>query len=129
MKLLPLLLTVWLLGPVGFQAQQEKPKPPVEPAFEGCLAKSTTADIFLLTNARAVGGPIVGTGLRLRVMADHKGIELLPHVNHVVQIAGPVEGAMPPVGKQVPEPELPQIRAKSLSMISNECILPVSGRE
>lgn len=124
MKLFPLLLTVSLLGPVGFQAQQEKPKPQTEPAFEGCLAKSSTEGVFLLTNARAVSGTIVGTGMRFRVMPDNKGVELLPHVNHVVQITGPVEGTMPAAGKQVPEPELPQIRAKGLSMISNECIVP-----
>lgn len=122
MKLIPLLLTVSLLSPIGFQAQQEKPKPPADPVFEGCLAKSSTEGTFLLTNARAVNGTIVGTGLRFRVMPDNKGVELMPHVNHVVQITGPVEGTMPPAGKQVAEPELPQIRAKGLSMISNECI-------
>ena len=106
----------------GAQQQQQQTPPPPDPAFEGCLAKSTTEGVFLLTNARAVSGTIVGTGLRFRVMPDNKGIELLPHVNHVVQITGPVEGTMPPAGKQVPEPELPQIRAKGLSMISNECI-------
>lgn len=102
--------------------QQQTPAPPSEPALEGCLAKSRTEGVFLLTNARAVSGTIVGTGLRFRVIPDHKGIELLPHLNHVVQITGPVEGAMPSAGKQVPETELPQIRAKGLSMISNECI-------
>lgn len=103
-------------------AQQQPTPPPPEPAFEGCLAKSTTDGVFLLTNARAVNGTIAGTGLRFRVVPDNKGITLLPHVNHVVQITGPVEGAIPPAGKPVPETELPQIRAKGLSMISNECI-------
>lgn len=128
MKLLPLIVALGLLGPVGSQAQQEKPTPPVEPAFEGCLAKSSTEGMFLLTNARAVNGTIVGTGLRFRVMPDNKGVELLPHVNHVVQITGPVEGTVPPAGKQVPETELPQIRAKGLSMIANECIVPQGQR-
>lgn len=103
-------------------AQQQPTPPPPDPAFEGCLAKSSTDGVFLLTNARAVAGTIVGTGLRFRVMADNKGIELLPHINHVVQVTGPVEGAVPPVGKPIPEPELPQIRVKGLSMISSECI-------
>lgn len=106
----------------GAQQQQQQTPPPPEPAFEGCLAKSTTEGVFLLTNARAVSGTIVGTGLRFRVMPDNKGVELLPHVNHIVQITGPVEGRVPPAGKQVPEPELPQIRARGLSMISNECL-------
>lgn len=104
------------------QQQQQTPPPSPEPAFEGCLAKSTTEGVFLLTNARAVSGTIVGTGLRFRVMPDNKGVALLPHLNHVVQITGPVEGTIPAAGKQVPEPELPQIRAKGLSMISNECL-------
>lgn len=124
MKILPLVFAVSLLTPAGFQAPQEKPKPPTEPAFEGCLAKSSTEGTFLLTNARAVSGTIVGTGLKFRVMADNKGVELLPHVNHVVQITGPVEGTIPPAGKPVPENELPQLRAKGLSMIANECITP-----
>ena len=128
MKLLPILLAASILAPVGAQqTTQEKPTQPVDPAFEGCLAKGPTDGVFLLQNARAVSGTIVGTGLRLRLVADNKGIELLPHLNHVVQVSGPVEGTVPTPPtpeKPVPDTELPQVRVKAVSMISNECIVP-----
>lgn len=124
MKLLPILLAASLLAPVvAQQTTQEKPKQPVDPAFEGCLAKGPTEGVFLLQNARPVAGTIVGTGLRFKLVADNKGIDMTPHLNHVVQVSGPVEGTVPPAGKQVPEAELPQVRVKSLSMISNECVI------
>lgn len=122
MTFLPYVLALMLnVGP-GFHASQDRLQPPPDPTFEGCLAKSATDGVWLLTNARAISGTIVGAGLRFRVIPDTKGIELVPHVNHVVQVTGPVEGTIPAQGKQVQEADLPQIRAKSLAMVSNECL-------
>ncbi len=129
MTFLPILLAASILAPFGaHQATQEKPKPAAESAFEGCLAKSTTEGVFLLTNARAVAGTIVGVGLRLKVVADNKGIDLFSHLNHVVQVTGPVEGTISTSGKPIPEAELPLVRVKALSMISSECIVPSTIR-
>ena len=125
MKLFPILLAASILAPFAAQqTTQAPPKQPVDPAFEGCIAKGPTEGVFLLQNARAVAGTIVGTGLRFRLVADNKGINLTPHVNHVVQVTGPVEGQIPAPGKTVPDTELPQLRVKVLSMISSECIVP-----
>ncbi len=125
MKLFPILLAASILVPFAAQqTTQDTPKQPVDPAFEGCIAKGPAEGVFLLQNARAVAGTIVGTGLRFRLIADNKGVNLAPHVNHVVQVTGPVEGQIPVPGKAVPDAELPQLRVKTLSMISSECIVP-----
>lgn len=125
MNVLPILFVVSLLSPsTGNQAVQETPKPAPAPSFEGCLAKGATEGTFLLQNARSVSGTVAGTGLRFRLVADTKDIALAPHLNHVVRVTGPVEGTIPASGSSVPEPDLPQIRVKALSMISNECLAP-----
>jgi hypothetical protein len=125
MKLMSLVFAVSLLAQFsGGPAVQEPPKPAVAPSFEGCLAKGSAEGTFLLQSARDVSGTVVGTGLRFRLVADTKDIALMPHVNHVVRVTGPVEGTIPPAGSTVPEADLPQIRVKALSMISSECIVP-----
>lgn len=125
MTLLPILLAASILVPFAAQqTTQDTPKQPVDPAFEGCIARGPTEGVFLLQNARPVAGTIVGTGLRFRLIPDNKAINLAPHVNHVVQVTGAVEGQLPAPGKTVPDTELPQLHVKTLKMVSSECIVP-----
>lgn len=122
MKFLPVILFVGLTAVAPGHQTQDPPQKPAELTFEGCLTAAATEGGFLLRNAHAVGGAIAGTGLQFRVIPDHKGIELRPHLTHIVQVTGPMEGAIPPTGRVVPERELPLIRVRTLSMISNECL-------
>lgn len=107
-------------------AQARAQQAPKELTFEGCLTKGAEGQL-LLTNAHSVGGVMAGAGLRFRLQSAHEGIPLQPHLNHVVQITGPLEGVMPPAGRTVPDRELPLIRVKTLSMISNECLIARRG--
>ncbi len=125
MTLLPILLAASILVPFAAQqTTQDTPKQSVDSAFEGCIARGPTEGVFLLENARPVAGTIVGTGLRFRLIPDNKAINLAPHVNHVVQVTGAVEGRIPAPGKTVPDTELPQFHVKTLKMVSSECIAP-----
>jgi hypothetical protein len=123
MKLLPVLLFVGLTAAVPVVQSQETQKKPTDPAFEGCIAAAQAEGAFLLRNAHAAGGTIAGTGLQFRLLPD-KGVELKPHVGHVVRVTGPMEGTVPASGKTVPEPELPLIRVKTVTMVSSECLQP-----
>jgi len=125
MKLLPIMFAVSLAwSSTGSQVAQEAPKPVTDPSFEGCLAKGAAENTFLLQNARSVSGNVPGVGLRFRLVAEAKDVALVPHVNHVVRVTGPVEGTVPAQGATLPETELPRIRVKALQMISSECISP-----
>ncbi len=103
----------------------DTPQPPAQPprelTFEGCVTRGADGQL-LLTNAHSVGGVIAGAGLRFRLLPDHDGILLQPHLNHVVQLTGPMDGLLPPPGRIVPDRELPLIRVKTVSKISNECL-------
>lgn len=121
MKLLPFVLALSVLAPLTSQTAQEKQKPPADPSFEGCLARGSAEGVFLLQNGREVTGTVVGAGLRFRLVPDNKSIDLLPHLNHVVRVTGPVTGTVP-VTEKAPERDLPQLRVKALTMVSNECV-------
>jgi hypothetical protein len=122
MNFLPALLVVSLLVPATGLQTQDPPQKPKELTFEGCLSKGATEGSLLLKNAHAVGGTIAGTALQFRLIPDNEGIDLQSHLTHVVQVSGPMEGTIPAAGRTVPERELPLIRVRTVSMISNECL-------
>lgn len=104
------------------QIQQEQSRPDV--TLTGCLATGESG-AYLLSNAVAESG-IVGTNLKFLVVADNDGINLKSHLNHQVRVMGPTDGKAP-TSRPVPESELPTIRVKTISSVTNECVGPGRG--
>jgi hypothetical protein len=111
---------------------QTPPPPPAEVTFEGCLAQGNTPDVFILQNAKAIGGAATESNLRLVVTPKDATIALKQHLTHLVQVTGvrvaaPTPTATPTptptAGQPVPDSALPKITASKITMMSNECVM------
>jgi len=122
-------LCVLASGLVSAQAAppQAPPQAP-EVTFEGCLAQGNTPGVFILQNAKSVGGATTESNVRFVVTPKDSTITLRPHVTHLVQVTGVRDATpTPPAGSAVPESALPKITASKITMMSNECVVPVAS--
>lgn len=124
MKSLTTAIAICLLVGGSIQAstrqQQEQPQPP-ELTARGCVTAGGDTGTFVLTNAVIEAGSIKGTNVRFRLIPD-TGVELKPHLNHLVRVTGVTQGKVPPPGQTVPESDLPTLRIHTLKMVSSECL-------
>jgi hypothetical protein len=109
------------------QAQQQQPPPqstakPMEVTLVGCVVRGTTPKTFLFENA--VDPAKKDEKARTFVLVATPQMDLVPHVNHKIQLVGLAETKVVtpvPPATTVAEKDLPTFTIKTITHVADTC--------
>jgi hypothetical protein len=105
---------------------ETKPGQTADIVLTGCLIQGTGPAVFILDNAKLSANDPAEHAQSYVLASSAEDVNFKGHLNHEVTITGStmaaVKGAQPPAGKTVEEKDLPQLTAKSLTMVSDRCL-------
>jgi hypothetical protein len=130
------------LGAAGTQATQATPQStdsqkqmPPEVTLTGCIVQGSSPTVFILDNAKKDPASTTEKGVRYFLASTVEDIDVRAHLNHQVRIVAELDAkvsadpvTLPPVPPVPPPPteaekNLPKLKAKSLTMVSDTCAL------
>jgi len=137
MKKLITTFAVCLSVGVGASAMQQQQTPPPDPQAQaqpqdqkpatqeitltGCLIQGTGPTVFVFDNAKKDPKSETEKAMKYVVVAGAQDLNLRPHLNHQVQIAGTWDGKTAPATGKVEEKDLPRFTAKTVTMVADTC--------
>ena len=109
--------------------QEPQKQMPPEVTLTGCVVQGSSPTVFILDNAKKDPASTTEKGVRYVLASTVEDVDLRTHLNHEVRIVGEVDlkvsadPVTPPVPPVPPDPEknLPKLRAKSVTMVSDTC--------
>ncbi len=124
------------------QATDQKQTPP-EVTLTGCVVQGSSPTVFILDNAKKDPASATEKGVKYILASAVEDVDLRTHLNKEVRIVGEVDvkvkadpvtpavtpAVTPPVTPTVPpvpadpEKDLPKLKAKSVTMVSDTCAM------
>jgi hypothetical protein len=109
--------------------QEPQKQMPPEVTLTGCVVQGSSPTVFILDNAKKDPASTTEKGVRYVLASAVEDVDLRTHLNHEVRIVGEVDikvsadPVTPPVPPMPPDPEknLPRLKAKSVTMVSDTC--------
>jgi hypothetical protein len=109
--------------------QEPQKQMPPEVTLTGCVVQGSSPTVFILDNAKKDPASTTEKGVRYVLASAVEDVDLRTHLNHEVRIVGEVDikvsadPVTPPVPPVPPDPEknLPRLKAKSVTMVSDTC--------
>jgi hypothetical protein len=109
--------------------QEPQKQMPPEVTLTGCVVQGSSPTVFILDNAKKDPASTTEKGVRYVLASAVEDVDLRTHLNHEVRIVGEVDikvsadPVTPPVPPVPPDPEknLPKLKAKSVTMVSDTC--------
>ena len=121
--------------PPATQATAPQKQTPPEVILTGCIVQGSSPTVFILDNAKKDPASAIEKGVRYLLASAVEDVDLRTHLNHEVRIVGEVDvkvsadpvtaPPVPPVPPVPTDPErmLPKLTAKSVTMVSDTCVL------
>jgi len=111
------------------QATDPQKQTPPEVTLTGCVVQGSSPTVFILDNAKTDPASAAEKGVKYILASAVEDVDLRTHLNHEVRIVGEVDVKVsanpvtPPVPPVPPDPEkdLPKLKAKSVTMVSDTC--------
>ena len=117
-------------APPATQATEPQKQTPPEVTLTGCVVQGSSPTVFIFDNAKKDPASATEKGVKYLLASAVEDVDLRTHLNHEVRIVGEVDikvsadpvtpPAVPPVPPD-PEKNLPKLKAKSLTMVSDTC--------
>ena len=98
-----------------------------EITLTGCLIQGTGPDVFVLDNAKLSAADRAEKGKTYVLSASAEDLNFKTHLNHEVTITGSADAKvapMPAPGQKAADKDLPNLKAKSVTMVADKCTAP-----